>query len=188
MYNPNSFYNYQTPNGNSYNTERYPVPAGALKESNEQYGYPFYQSEVPLKSYDYFSPYGFNDPGIQRDIFYADTPFYNNGIVYPGYAPRFFSSVDSFAPFPEVKSNWEKIGIIKTVSDMDDTIMNLYRRPIAPLQDLFEYSVQDKDGFVVPLKVNNILETGDIIESVIGKESKGKWKVEIFVNDKWIWA
>jgi len=185
-----------------------PVPQGALKLSNEKYGYPFYYQRKPLSPYDYFKPYGPNQSSMQNEIVVADTPFYKKppvnlipgvaGTVNPGYvgaavgytgtgAIPFISSVDSFAPFPEVQTNWEKVGIIQTVDPDNTTIMNAYRKSIAPLQDLFEYSVQDKNGFVVPLKVN-YLEDGDIIESVPGREKLGKWKFNDYIKNKWVWA
>jgi len=123
--------------------------------------------------------------------------FGNN--IYPG-SPRpalgytgsgaipFVSSVSSYAPFPEVTTEWEKIGMIQTVDPKDNTIMNLYRKPIAPLQDLYQYMVQNKDGFVIPLNHVNYLENGDIVGHVQGFESLGPWKANVYVNNKWVWA
>lgn len=121
--------------------------------------YPFFYQQRPLLSQDYFKPYG-------------EMPF--------------VSSVDAFAPFPEINTPWEKIGIVKALKLENGTIMNLYRRPIAPLQDLFEYMVQDKNGFVIPLKNNKYLEDGDVINHIQGYESVGPWKCNIFVRNKWI--
>ena len=186
-----------------------PVPQASLKLTSEQYGYPFHYQNKPLHPYDYFKPYGPNQPSLQNEIVVADTPFYNRspleGYVKPGLAPPgsfgetpgigefgpsipFISSVNAFAPFPEVNTPWEKTGIIQTVDPTDDSIMNLYRKPIAPLQDLFEYSVQDKNGFVVPLKGTTYLEDGDIVKSVPGRESKGPWKADVYINNKWVWV
>lgn len=78
------------------------------------------------------------------------------------------------------------MGIITTVNESDDSIMNLYRRPIAPLQDLWEYSAQDKNGFVIKLKNTNYLENGDIIPYVEGKQNKGSWKVTDYIKDKYV--
>jgi hypothetical protein len=169
-----------------------PVPQDSLKLSSENYGYPFYYQKMPLSPYDYFKPYGPNQSQMQSEIVVADTPFYKRGqfggpVVTPGTVP-FISSVNSYAPFPEVQTAWEKTGMIQTEDPKDTTVMNLYRRPIAPLQDLFEYSVQDKNGFIIPLKGVNYLENGDTISSVQGKEALGPWKVNIYVNNKWVWA
>ena len=170
-----------------------PVPQASLKMSSEKYSYPFHYQKKPLSPYDYFKPYGPNSPEMQNEIVYADTPFYKRqgeefatGYTGSGAIP-FISSVNSFAPFPEVQTAWEKTGMIQTEDKRDTTIMSLYRKPISAINDLFEYTVQDKDGFVVPLKVN-YLEDGDTIKSVPGREALGPWKVNIYVNNKWVWA
>jgi len=183
-----------------------PVPKGALKESSEEYGYPFYRLYRPLKPYDYFRPYGPNQR--LKDIVVSDRSIYDSQRVghadglptteYPeevlpkDFTPAgnipFYSSASPFAPFPEIYSPWEKVGVLTTVDPQDDTILELYRRPIAPLQDLFEYSIQDKNGFILQLRGKDFLETGDIIPSVLGKESKGPWKVTQFIENKWVWA
>lgn len=170
-----------------------PVPRGSLKMTNEHYKFPFYYQSKPLKPYDYFKPYGPNQPGMQNDIVYADTPFYARADT--AYSPPytgtgsvpFIGSVSSYAPFAEVQTPWEKAGMLQTTDEQDNTILNLYRRPIAPLQDLFEYTVQDKNGFIIPLKTT-FLEDGDIVRSVQGKESKGSWRANIYVNNKYVWV
>ena len=100
----------------------------------------------------------------------------------------FISSVSAYAPFPEVSTQWEKIGLIHTLNPNDNTIMNLYRKPIAPLNDLYQYMVQNRDGFMIPLKHTNFLENGDTIPHVIGFDSLGPWKANIFVENKYVWA
>ena len=164
-----------------------PVQQGNLKISSERYGAPFYYQNNPLISYDFFKPYGPNSPSMQNEVNFADIPFYNKpsrGVI-TGDVP-FVGSADSFAPFPEVDTKWEKVGIIQTVNPNNNAIMNIFRKHIAPLQDLFQYTVQDKNGFVVPLK-ETYLEDGDIIESVPGRESLGKWKFNDYVKYKYIW-
>lgn len=182
-----------------------PVKNGAFKRTNEIYRGPFYhpfqdpnlsgrfdpsRSKIdelrslgrPLRSDDYFRPYG---PNNFQDISVADTPFYRRG-----YAPKsgFVGSSDAYYPFPEVNTPWEKIGILTTVNPQEDSILNLFRRPIAPLQDLFEYTTQDKNGFVIPLEHKSLIEDGDIIDRVRGYENKGPWKANVFVNNKFIWV
>ena len=164
-----------------------PVPRGSLKKTSEKYGYPFYKASRPLKPYDYFKPFGPNQ-NVNQDANYVDTPFYAQsaypGSPYPGDIP-FISSVDAFAPFPEVQSSWEKTGMLTTKDPEKGGILNLYRRNIAALQDLFKYSVQDKDGFIIPLR-ETYLEDGDIVPEVIGKG--GPWVAHIFTKDKYIWV
>lgn len=161
----------------------------------------------PLSSSDYFKPYGPND---EQNADPSDTPFYrrphnfqtispmlehfpplkkkSNGInsikhhTIPNFP--FYGSANAFAPFPEVLTPWEKIGII---SDDTNTILNLFRRPIAPLQDVFEYSVQNKDGMIIRLD-KTFIENGDIIPRIKGYTTKGPWKADIFVNNKYIWV
>lgn len=116
----------------------------------------------PLASGDFFRPYGPNVP-------VANVPF--------------FGSVNAYAPFPEVNTPWEKAGILTSMENKQ--IMNLYRRPIAPLQDLWEYQVQDKNGFVIKLP-EKYLQNGDVIPHVTGKE--GSWKVHDYIQNKYIWV
>lgn len=191
-----------------------PVPQNAFKETSEKWRRPFYSGynlgipdytrssvgpspspfgivdfpdiQRPLYSADFFRPY---DPNARVDGSYADTPFYRrgqSGALYSDGSPRFIGSVDAFAPFPEVNTPWEKIGIVSNAPVHED-IFNLYRRPIAPLQDLFEYTVQDKNGFVIPL-VQRFIENNDIIPNIRGYEGKGPWKADVFVNNKYIWV
>lgn len=196
-----------------------PVPQGSLKESSEEYGYPFYKLYRGAPPYDYFRPYGPNQK--LKDVVVTDRSIYDRskqrmGFGFaanpnipkgglPKYTPEtlpkgftpgytgsapipFYSSVSAFAPFPEIYTPWEKVGVLTTVNPQDDSILELYRRPVAPLQDLFEYSVQDKNGFILQLRGTNYLRTGDIIPNVLGKESKGPWKVTQFIKNKWVWA
>jgi hypothetical protein len=167
-----------------------PVPRGSLKKTSEKYGYPFYKVSRPLKPYDYFKPFGPNQ-NVDQEASYADTPFYDrspnsmysNGFV--GSDIPFISSVSAFAPFPEVDSAWEKTGMLTSKDSEKKELLTLYRKPIAPLQDLFKYSAQDKNGFIIPLS-ENYLEDGDVVPDVIGKD--GRWDVHVFTKDKYVWV
>lgn len=175
-----------------------PVPMGALKQSSERYNKDMFRFSPlargtvpaaqrpptlggspprvtpsgyipdinrPIQSGDYFRPYG---PNIPVD----DVPF--------------FGSVNAYAPFPEITTPWEKAGILTSVG-IKQEILNLFRRPIAPLQDLWEYQVQDKNGFMIKLN-EKYLEDGDVVPHVIGKNGEGPWKVHVFVQNKYIWV
>lgn len=165
------------------------IPAGALKFYNERYN----------KDQFYMDRYS----SSARDIKREDVSNIFPGIPYQGqnsssnfyrpYGPNsyintmpFYGSVNSYSPFPEILSPWEKAGIL-TSSNRDEKknpeILNLYRRAIAPLQDLWEYQVQDKDDFVIKL-YNRYIEDGDIVDHIIGKP--GRWIAHIFVQDKYI--
>jgi hypothetical protein len=169
-----------------------PVPQGSLKMSSEKWKYPFYYQQKPLAPYDYFKPYGPNAESLQSSLSggFADNPYYTNrggnadfpyavGYTGDGNIP-FIGSVDAYAPFAEVTTPWEKAGIL--TSD-GDRIMSLYRQPIAPLQNIFKYMVQDKDGFMIPLD-EPYLENGDVVNHIPGKS--GLWRVHVYVNNKYI--
>jgi hypothetical protein len=225
----NKYMRYQQSNGNPVNISadsllNIPVKSGTLVDSNERYKKSFYipraQKAIndtrrkftntlssildnnnqsgfeniirPNTSQDYLHPYvGFHqiDERHANDNL-SDVPFYG--------------SVDSFAPFKEVRTPWEKVGLLTSFEhnkhdscDKNDSeckrrhfegdreLLNLYRRPIAPLNDLWEYNVQDKNGFIIPLRNRTYLEDGDIVEHVIGKG--GPWKTQMFLNNKYIW-
>jgi hypothetical protein len=177
------FYN----NMNNNNMNNNNMNNNNMNNNNMNNNLPFDHQNNPLHSYDYFKPYGPNQTSMQSEINYVDTPFYNNYNNHNGNnSIPFISSVDSFAPFPEVQSNWEKSGMIQTVDPSNTEIMNIYRKAIAPLRDIFEYSVQDKNGFVVPLK-ETYLEDGDIIHSIPGREALGKWRYNDYVRYKYVW-
>lgn len=168
-----------------------PVPRDSLKIIGEHYKFPFYYNQKPLPPYDYFKPFGPNQEKMQSTIVDSDIPFYarnNNTYALPytgqGQIP-FVGSVSAFAPFPEVTTPWEKVGLL---TNSQNHILSLYRRPIAPLQDLWNYTVQDKDGFIIPLKQDGLIKDGDMITDIVGKTGLGPWKVHIFVKDKWVWV
>ena len=117
----------------------------------------------PQRSNDFFKPYGPNAVGDNIN---------------------FVGSGSSFMPYPEVVTPWEKMGVL-TPNNGDSGVLNLFRRPIAPLQDLWEYSVQDKNGFIVRLDTTKYLDTGDKVD-VLGKT--GEWGVKSYLNDKFIYV
>jgi len=142
-----------------------PVPAGALRATADGgYGY--------LSNLGGMFPYQ-NKPLIANDF---SRPFTSSAAV---------GSVDAYAPFPSVNTPWEKAGIL-TSSNND--ILNLYRRPIAPGQDLWEYQVQDKDGFIIKLQQTRYLEDGDEVRHIIGKHGLGPWRVSMFVQNRYVWV
>lgn len=92
-----------------------------------------------------------------------------------------FGNVD--LPFEPVTTQWDKIGLL--TNNHNKELLDLYRRPIAPNQEMWEYYVIDKNGFEIPLKQTQYINDGDEIFHIIGKE--GSWKANIFVNNRWIW-
>lgn len=152
----------------------YDSPYGAGPSDNYE------QLHHPLHSQRFFIP---GTGGVYRDRSVATDPTTSR--------IPFFGSADAYSPFPVVDTPWEKMGILTLAhgsggeSSGGGPILNLYRRPIAPLQDLWDYSVQDKDGFVIPIHHRGYLENGDVVHHIPGKP--GTWKVHNFVNNKWIW-
>jgi hypothetical protein len=136
-------------------------------------------------------------PPLQRPSFYT-TDHYDGpigvavpeGTIKPNYRPNtgyggYVSSVDLWAPGREVMTSWQKIGLLIEVENTPTPkIMNLYGRPIAPLQDLYQYQVQDKDDFVIPLN-QKLLEDGDFVYDIPGKP--GKWRTKLYQTSKYIW-
>lgn len=143
-----------------------PVPAGALKKTND------------LGKYGSFTSFGDKFPYQNRPIesqdFTRDIP---GNLVRP---QIYVGNVDSSVPLQEVRTPWEKIGILTKEKE----ILNLFQRPIAPMQDLWEYQVQDKNGFVIKLEEKKYIENGDVIPFVIGKN--GPWKAHVFTENKYV--
>ncbi len=142
-----------------------PVPMGALKFYNEQYN---------------------------RDQFKIPRP--NGGPplagVYNGPPNPFYGSVNAYSPFPEIESPWERAGILtslETKVNPSDRILTIFRRVIAPSNDLWEYQVQDKDGFIIKLR-ESYIEDGDTVKHIIGKEGLGPWRANIFIQNKYVWV
>jgi hypothetical protein len=190
-----------------------PVPMGALKATSEKYNKDMFRFN-PLAAGTIAQPLFAGRPGVgpQQEGFGmvpvaalgpggvtppgAPLPYQGNPIssdFLRPYGPNvpvtdvpFFGNVNAYAPFPEIVNPWEKAGLLTSESKKDQ-ILNLYRRPIAPLQDLWEYQVQDKNGFVIKLEGTRYLENGDIVHHVIGKDGLGPWKVHVFVQNKYIW-
>ena len=130
---------------------------------------------IPSPSGDFFRPYASADApprgGYGPNIPVANAPF--------------FGSVNAYAPLPEIVTPWEKAGIL--TSAKGNEILNLFRRAIAPVQDLWEYQVQDKNGFVIKLW-ERYIEDGDVVSHVIGKDGLGPWKAHVFVQNKYVWV
>lgn len=148
-----------------------PVPAGTLKSTNDRYNTPFIRMSRTRRSDDFFRPYG-SHPLERRSL-------------NPSDRVEFVGSADAFAPIPEVGGGWEKIGLFIRLGPGKDGMMNAYRRPIAPQQDLFEYTAQTRDGFIIRLENTKFLEDGDRV-SITGKP--GLWRLKSYVNDKYVWV
>ena len=158
----------QTPFFTANDWNRQPV-YGTTPWNRAQFGVlsnPYDRMPRGVASTDFFKPFGPNF--LQRQ------------------SVPFFSSVNSWAPIPEVPGPYEKVGMLiqEGTNGSDSKMLNLYAKAIAPLQDLFEYQAQDKDGFVLPLK-EKYLEDGDVVSNVPGKP--GIWKVNLFNQNKYVY-
>lgn len=164
-----------------------PVQAGSLRETNEDFrgipgwGSP-YRREEERRSERLFSfPSGTrNNPGKFFRPFGKPDPRRRTG---------FYGRASAFSPYPEVATKWEKVGLLTTTdSNGKGVILNLFRRPIAPLHEVWEYRVEDRDGFFIELPMQKELRDGDEIPTILGKGDLGPWKVSLFVKNKWIWV
>jgi hypothetical protein len=172
-----------------------PVPANSLKYSNEaynpdifRYAPPHVQMQAPQQPIIENKIVPLIEPGTNfpYQVKPSSAPFFKPyGPNMPIVDVPFVGSVNAYAPFPEVQSSWEKVGIL---TSKENAILNLYRRAIAPAQNLWEYQVQDKNGFVISLRNVKYVEDGDLIEQIPGKAGMGPWKVHDFVQDKYIWV
>lgn len=134
-------------------------------------------------------------PYNSEDFFPSESTLFNSlGYRGPYSSPylglEFLGSVDANAVgFKAIDTKWEKIGLLTTTNENDDSILNLYQRDIAPYRDLYEYAAQDKNGFILPLNKNiTYLEEGDIVDHVVGKDTEGPWKAHLFYRNKYIYV
>lgn len=87
----------------------------------------------------------------------------------------------------QVDTPFEKIGIMTSVNlSLSKEILNLYSRPIAPLQDIWEYQVEDKNGFIIELENVRYIENGDIVYHIDGKE--GSFKAHIYSSSQYVYV
>ena len=81
------------------------------------------------------------------------------------------------ATIPERR--WQKVGVLTG----DNDTLNLYSRPTTYNDDMWQYRVEDKDGFFVDIGEMQTLKTGNVVYSVPGKSSITNWKVNIYKRD-----
>lgn len=139
---------------------------------------------------------------LKEEPLVVTSPKYQEPISIPETPPtkpsmRWVTSVPIEDPRPEVLTRWNKIGIL-TLGDSEplpggppgtdhhrkEEIMNLYSKSIAPLQGAFEYQAEDKNGFLIPVRVPKwgTFEDGDVIKHIEGKG--GPWKVVLYSKYK----
>ena len=166
---------------NSYELQSLPVPAGSLRETNEDY------------RGTQASSWGWNSENQNDGTISNPGGFFRPYGGQSGTPTGFFGSASAFSPYPEISTRWEKVGLLTTQETSGPNvgkgvILNLFRRPIAPMHEVWEYRVEDRDGFFIVLPNQNEIRDGDEIPSVVGKGDLGPWKVSLFVKNKWIWV
>ncbi len=171
-----------------------PVPANSLKNGNlndhfgGMEGYRRTNLGVAAVMNNYVDPSG-------RQAMINQPLKVNNSSEYVPYGPKgFVGSVDVNAPrgpevgsFDLIGSKWQKTGILTSSNPSKKAILNLFKRPIAPMQDLWEYQIQDKNGFMIKLN-EKYLENGDVVQHVTGKNGMGPWIVHDYEQNKYIWV
>jgi hypothetical protein len=173
-----------------------PVPQGALADYSTFRNRKWISSREPAfrTAYpEYARPGALAvPPPVMGDFPPMNRPFSNDffkpyGPNIPPQFPSFVGNVSAFAPLPEVITPWEKVGLLISAEKTDHPqLLNLYRRPIAPSQELWEYNVQDLNGFVIRLDQRRFIEDGDVISHIPGKP--GEWKVNMPADNKYVWV
>lgn len=88
-------------------------------------------------------------------------------------------------PFPAMRRGWIKLGLL--TSHKGNIMLTLYGMPINPSQSLFQYQIEDKNGFVIPLSQTDELEDGDVIPHVVGYDGFGPWKITMYSKYRWVY-
>ncbi len=149
------------------------------------------------KNTDYqFAPHQYNFPYDNPNIDHID-PYFSHVVprqtlkyTSDKYRFRAISSLDAELAdnmgYQSVDTPWDNVGITSTVDKDDDTILSLDKRAIDPYREWYEYRVIDKNGIVIPLKAT-LIEDGDILDEIVGKEGKGAFKVHLFDQNKLVY-
>lgn len=89
---------------------------------------------------------------------------------------------DTERPYQDITTEFIRIGTVSSVDKLEDTVMTLFRRDIAPQRDMYEYKVIDKtngNNVEIFLSTNTtLLRNGDKI-NIPGYESKGLFEVSL---------
>lgn len=168
----------------------YPMPEYKLVgrgtvHSEDRFRPFYYNHNTQLQTYD--DPW-YTRPTPRRGKSYGPNTYWHDnsgGQEWASHPQNWVTSVNQYIPLKPLNTRWEKVGVLTTTSDTDDTILNLYRRPIAPMQNLFEWSVQNVDGMVIQITLNDPKD-GDVLQSVPGMESKGSWNVKLYSKNQYV--
>ncbi len=198
-------YNENLDNNIQPNSPRYKklvVPRGALKATSEKYNkynirsasYPGNLQYPDQSSYPEEFYYDNINPSLPKDKFYDKyvTPaLLDQPQFYMPPTANMISSVNRYVPLKEVNTPYETIGRLRSNDENNHKILRLRRRPIAPLQDLYEYDVYDaKNKLHIPLRgVSGYLVDGDVIPaSTLKSEGNADWTAEIDKENKYVYV
>lgn len=183
------------------------VPRESLKETSEKYSFysPYsfpYPPNTSVHSLN-FDYGGYNQNTNPYFPAYPSYPYFSsssippissqftrggyNNYSYPTYPGAYGNNYPPVYTYP---GNYPINGVPYAMTNIgiltqDKKIMNLFRQPISPNQDLYSYYAQDKNGFIIPLNTSEYLDTGDFVKHITGKG--GPWKVHNYVNKSWVY-
>jgi hypothetical protein len=106
-----------------------------------------------------------------RTSLYADRSIALGGIYTTPETKAYYSS----ATIPERR--WQNVGVLTN----DVEILNLYTRPTTYNEDIWQYRVQDKDGFMIEIGEIPLLKNGMMVDTIPGKP--GIFKVNLYKKD-----
>ncbi len=164
-----------------------------VKPIEYRHDYPFPYEDIPYDYEHHSYPYGLTEfprPAVTKGALKYTSDKYRRS-TYGGlpYVTSLDAELADNLDYHSVKTPWDKVGILSTKDETDNTILLLYKRAIDPYRDFYEYEVEDKHGVIIPLGTQvTYLEDGDIIKSVKGKEGKGEFKVHLFDKDKYVYV
>ena len=105
--------------------------------------------------------YSYTLPGFIGSAIKDEPQHFSHYSVLPNISeqykkPMFTSVVDQK---DLVQGRWVQSGIAYT----DDEILNVYQYSWDPAREIYEYRVKDKDGFIIPIENNHLLEDKDTL-------------------------
>ena len=170
---------YSNENKNRDKYKKLIVPSGTLKHTREDENR--YNKNV-------FSDY-FHNYNYELDRFNQKVPYgynYNSSIDYD--IKPAISSVNEFVPLPRLVTNFDEIGYLVSSDPDEKKLLKLFRRPISPQQDMYEYKIRDsKNKLDILLKNTGYLKDGDNI-GIIDGQGPSTWRAVINTNNKFVIA
>lgn len=160
-------------------------PAGFFFDNSRGIG------QQPLSQQQFFNKYV--QPGLKPYDYSQTQPVLNprNGFVDwvfpPSSGKPVIGSVNQYAPLPEFTTSYNQVGYLKSSDETKTKLLTLYRRPISPQQDMYEYKIFDNENKItIPLRnVNGYLENNDEVGPIAGQGTQ-KWIAVIDSENKFV--